>query len=1180
PGDYKDYRCALDAYDECTNREEENNTIAWDQKSFFNPDFNDLNSIERNTIDLWFNNSSVSEQSSRVVSWEMDAEEGVINIEIERTFTGNFNHYSNSLDDLSFTSSFFYSLVKLDKIASPDYQPILYSEGEKSTFGFFTTDFSKLDANGAHTDGANKRYLNRFNPNLESIDYYLSDTFFKAENKQFLDATIKSFDKINETLADSGMPPLKIVNASEAAGKHSGDLRYNVINLIDRPLANGLLGYGPSVANPLTGETIKAHVNQYSGVIKTSVPYQWDSMVRLFNRGDISIDDPQVEVSVATAMSNRAAHGTSAKSNIDFSDIDFKEELTISQSKIDQVQELVEHLDVEATTAPDFNMPVDATDVEAVLEQEEKRLQYWAENNAYPVEAAWVSSTSKGLIKGIDYDNEALYEDTATKTELKEWSMLSAEQREEITVVIAEYMYTTTLVHELGHNLGLRHNFQGSVDKDNFYSEERATELGLATVPASSSIMDYGASPMDSLPVFGAYDKAAISYAYGRTVEVPFTYLDEEGSDTNDSVKVSLKSFDQPFLVGDEGFEFGQIYHLEQLLKDGVTAEEFANHQEVFVNTNENFESALVDGDLKLKEYGFCSDGHVSLNSNCNRFDEGTNLAEIVDYKEQRYVDYYKIRNTRYNRQDYWDHSVFGYTIARLKEFSEIRDFMEDFERIDTALNSDGAYAPGAFLTGLAANPTYCSQTGPSEDDYWFCSYEAAAVKSANVLFNIVARPDKVCEVKDKNGAVQQLPLSKLYSDVKFSMADGVNTPMSCFEEEFVNQLAASFDQYEVLSETRDGRSLASTQPNDPSHPYSNEIDTIGTWPDKLMAMNMLVERQSRRWTGQGQSMALVDLSDIKPRLETLLKDMVEGTTNSPQPVFVNADGEVVTPHMPYIWDTSEVIEELTPSVKGVARYFGLPALEGNNLIKSILTQVVRFGDSQDVRTEDTAQAWQDFVALPASQYGNADLYRQFSLDNKMYDITSANKLAIDATSDFFVGKELTETIIDEASSDELNAFWDKFSPVYGDLVFTLHDLYSGKKYLSFMTAVQTVDAPTLSYLVAQQTAGVKFLDATQAMTETPVSSNTYSSGTLLKAWEAIVNVEDSGINPAAFDIIKSWLPAAAAKLPAAKASATSELEEKLFEAHPAIVSGILAGKNNALSEMEKKVKLLPVVED
>ncbi|MGL6445524.1 hypothetical protein ACSZNO_02410 [Aeromonas veronii] len=113
PGDYLDYRCAEDAYGECTRKEEVNSdaNVLWDQKRYFHPKFKDLKGHEVNTIDLWYKNDNVRETATpRVVRWEMDAAKGVINVELERTFTVNRSAMSDYLNtgfnDLSFKTSF------------------------------------------------------------------------------------------------------------------------------------------------------------------------------------------------------------------------------------------------------------------------------------------------------------------------------------------------------------------------------------------------------------------------------------------------------------------------------------------------------------------------------------------------------------------------------------------------------------------------------------------------------------------------------------------------------------------------------------------------------------------------------------------------------------------------------------------------------------------------------------------------------------------------------------------------------------------------------------------------------------------------------------------------------------------------------------------------------------------
>ena len=162
------------------------------------------------------------------------------------------------------------------------------------------------------------------------------------------------------------------------------------------------------------------------------------------------------------------------------------------------------------------------------IKADEARIKRWSENNAFGEDAIWVSSTSKGLVSGIDYQDASLYLDDQ-KTRLKKWKELNSEQRSKISDAISAHMYRSTLVHELGHNLGLRHNFAGSTDKQNFYSVDEAKSLGLQHVPAYSSIMDYAASEFDELPIFGPYDRAALRFAYARQVEVPYGQPDDAG---------------------------------------------------------------------------------------------------------------------------------------------------------------------------------------------------------------------------------------------------------------------------------------------------------------------------------------------------------------------------------------------------------------------------------------------------------------------------------------------------------------------------------------------------------------------------------------------------------------------------------------------------------------------------
>ena len=134
-------------------------------------------------------------------------------------------------------------------------------------------------------------------------------------------------------------------------------------------------------------------------------------------------------------------------------------------------------------------------------------------------------------------------------------------------------VYIAILVHELGHNLGLRHNFMGSTDKDNFYTPEEALAMGLWNTPQSSSAMEYS-NYLTELSVFGKYDIAALRFGYSRKVEV---------ASSGELVKISSTL---------------------QELKDQLNQEQ-----------------------KSVKSYQFCTDENAGLSGLCNRFDEGTQFA-------------------------------------------------------------------------------------------------------------------------------------------------------------------------------------------------------------------------------------------------------------------------------------------------------------------------------------------------------------------------------------------------------------------------------------------------------------------------------------------------------------------------------------------------------------------------
>ncbi len=190
-----------------------------------------------------------------------------------------------------------------------------------------------------------------------------------------------------------------------------------------------------------------------------------------------------------------------------------------------------------------------------------------------------------------------------------------------------------TLVHELGHNLGLRHNFSGSEDKANYFSKEELAVSGVEHDIPYSSVMDYGASELNLLPTMGNYDVAALRYGYNRQVET----------------------------------SNGEIVQLASSL--------------------ESFKAASATAKTELKDYMYCTDENVGANAGCKRFDAGTSYVEIAQHLIKDYEEKYYLRNFRNQRLNFSLMSDLAYANRISYTFDNLRTFFEVRERLKNEFN-------------------------------------------------------------------------------------------------------------------------------------------------------------------------------------------------------------------------------------------------------------------------------------------------------------------------------------------------------------------------------------------------------------------------------------------------------------------------------------------------------------
>lgn len=635
PIEHVQYQCAKDRYGECTNKEEEATEIPWEQRNSIKIKFENAKSGELDMLPILssqtFGENCYQEVSSRIVKSEVSKE--AINFQVERTFKTDINclgEEATSLSDATVSAIYHYSLVKLDSVLSKDYKTVSYPEGsaDEQTFGFFSTAKSVLDVDNNNTDRSTVQIMNRWNPNRKEIVYHLSDEFAKPENALLKDLTKKTVANLNEGLAEAGVGFR--INLKDPSGKVPGDIRNSMIVLVEDPVASSVIGYGPQTEDPVTGEIISARTVMFLGTIKKYVKYTYDEIIRekktaaaeavKSTTASLTLSDELVS-KVSTLKKTGKVFGASNMVDAVLNKISASSEkakLTEGQGKksSDIVLPTKNAAKIKATLKTYTSMK----NPEFVGKDLKSQMRYMqeAKNCAYaPAMESAAGGVSQKLMNQFPDD-------------AKPWEQLTDSEKQAAINIILPEIWVPTLIHEMGHNLGLRHNFAASEDKANFLSDEELAKIGADHKIPFSSVMDYG-NDLKTLPVLGKYDLAALKFGYLRTVDV----------ETAEGTKVVA-------------------------IKDTLEKEKA---------------SIETDG-AKLKDYQYCTDEHVGINAGCKRFDLGTSYTEIVQNMIQDYEDAYTTRNLRAGRasMSLMDDLRYGSRINSI--FKELRIMMEVTERI------------------------------------------------------------------------------------------------------------------------------------------------------------------------------------------------------------------------------------------------------------------------------------------------------------------------------------------------------------------------------------------------------------------------------------------------------------------------------------------------------------------
>lgn len=680
PVTHHDYR--LDQRDGLTtNQEIEDNFKVWNEKKFFKINFGSPDINEKALMPFTLDAAEVGEcwipVSRRKVDDSFKIEEDHIGFVMEVVYqqntlcANNLEHVANG--SYTFTAQYKYSFRK---VKPSDYKP-MYFEGEldpnRYKYGYFQTVREVLDK----TNGRPKNIFmaNRWHPE-KTHHYYFTKGF--PEQYKWIYRNI--FEKTNNLLASNGSKmrfDVNDYNFNHESGKNDGperdfgDLRYSFFNFIEEIEPDAPLGYGPTDADPFTGEIIAGNVMVWT----SGLGYYLERLDEFTKTGTISGKESSLMKQLKLALNEKTldnyvsdwdqnksigklfhemAHNT--RYGIGWNSYTWDAQKSPALVLVDKYSDGVTSLNGKNSFVTNITSILD-------LKVSSKLFSTISENGKdklvvktpFNIDMEWLENMQKSsnpelqalvnrkemrnfisILSNVTQDakGQSLGLKDLVQREFNSFQReVEMQQKGHCKLDLMKYMagapeffakskldlseagrkdlINTILyrvsIHEFGHNLNLRHNFYGSVDKANFTAsgddlvkkDENLNPIagGAPRVQVSSSVMDYLRleHEYNSPWAWEDYDKAAILNAY-------------------------IPGYD------DHGHR-----------------------------------------------YLFCTDEHTATSALCNRFDFGTTPSQILMSIIQGYDDAYPIRNKRFGRA-FWD--TRGYAGGVLTTMREIKEFL------------------------------------------------------------------------------------------------------------------------------------------------------------------------------------------------------------------------------------------------------------------------------------------------------------------------------------------------------------------------------------------------------------------------------------------------------------------------------------------------------------------------
>ncbi|MFW7382088.1 MAG: zinc-dependent metalloprotease [Oligoflexus sp.] len=477
-----------------SNVETENDEIPWNEKRFFKVDWTSAEITERSTFPYGIDTRCAKPLSTKLVEGQQEVTADhigfvlAVNYLLDEQCIDNRAYFNN---DFTLTIHYMYSFMP--EPDNKEYQPYVYT-GEDDPlmdkYGYFNTTTLNYDENRRPF---NTFYMNRWNPEKQHT-FYFSETFPSEYKWIYNDPERGVFARTNQLFAEQGLPTRFEIKENDGSKKF-GDIRYSFVHFVDSPDMGAPFGYGPSTANPRTGEIISAHSVIWTHDVKAYLQQLRDTATR--NTGTENNSSLYTKI---TETINQAHSEWSTSSDF-----------LVEREQAEAFRYILPEFTYElpGSSFAGHEAPLHFDSIERALRDsalQQNPTNEWAQLLKQVQET---TSTANNMYLTREYYNNPT--GIAARTDLSDQFFAGFDRVDlsEGERVIDDILYQVA-IHEFGHNLNLRHNFYGTVDAKLDHHHDNTINTN------SHSVMDY-LRLKDELGQeynWGAYDRAALLYAY------------------------------------------------------------------------------------------------------------------------------------------------------------------------------------------------------------------------------------------------------------------------------------------------------------------------------------------------------------------------------------------------------------------------------------------------------------------------------------------------------------------------------------------------------------------------------------------------------------------------------------------------------------------------------------------